>query len=161
MLKKLSLSWRMGIYHLGGKCSIGLHALVYLGLFFLGFILNQQNGFGNTLCLACVDNRTTKTLSSFKHPRLLSCIIPEAFLWTWGLVCWIFGRWSGEDMSLTKMVPLGRGNNGGKLILSIGMGYPSTSALNSICCLSSGNCIHQSLLYMSKNHVHAWLGVRV
>lgn len=70
--KKLSLSWRMGIYHSGAKRSISLYTSVYLGMFFLGFILNQQNGFGSSLCLTCLDNGTTKMLSGFQHPRLLS-----------------------------------------------------------------------------------------
>lgn len=59
------------------------------------------------------------------------------------------------------MVPLGRENNWGEHILSIEMGYSATSAINSICCLPDGNCIHQRLLSTSKKHLHAWLDVRM
>jgi len=67
MLKKIVTLLENGDLLFRCKVLISFHTLVYLGMFFLGFILNQQNGFGNTSCLPCLDDGTTKMLGSFQH----------------------------------------------------------------------------------------------
>lgn len=55
------------------------------------------------------NNQNVVWFSVFKAPWTQGT--PEVFVWTWGLVCWRFGKWSSGYTSLTEMVPLDRGDN--------------------------------------------------
>lgn len=78
------------------------------------------------------------------HPESVYLELRTSLLKIWEMGWWPhITRWGSA---------LGKENNWAKHILSIELGYSATSTINSICCLSDGNCIHQRLLYMSKNN---------